>query len=103
MVTAAGPATQFRAQPAVSATSSVSRRATRLDGATEIVSGRERKSLHRCSELASDPQGWHVQIVEKPLHGLQDEPLPSIIAARKALQDGQALLANAETINPCEA
>lgn len=46
-------------------------------------------SIMRAAEKACLSRGWDVRLVEKPLHGKQDEPLQTVVDAREALQDFQ--------------
>lgn len=45
-------------------------------------------TLAEAMQLAQEAcvaRGWHVKLIEKPLHGLQDEPIPCVVDARKEL------------------
>ena len=54
--------------------------AERSPSATASVQDAMRKAQDECRAC-----GWHVVLTEKPLHGLQDKPLPSVTEARRAL------------------
>jgi hypothetical protein len=43
--------------------------------------------LMRLTERTCEAQGWDVRLVEKSLHGRQDEPIPAIVEARAVLRE----------------
>jgi hypothetical protein len=46
----------------------------------------------RLAEKACQLQGWDIRLVEKPLHGKQDDPLPAVAVARATLLAAQSAL-----------
>ena len=43
--------------------------------------------LQRAEQYCVTNCGWDIKLIEKPLHGLQNEPLPTLIEARKLVDD----------------
>ena len=66
-------------------------------GPQAVAAGKTLQDIMEMAEAACEAQGWDVHLVEKPLYGLQDYPIPCLEEARAVVEAVYEALGTAAT------